>query len=179
MDWSTVGTWLKDNAGAGAALVGSLVTSNVPGAIAAGISLMSSATGEAVPEKVLAALQNDKASMLRLRELALQEDASIRDHIRLIHESDLKDRQAEHEQTQLTIRSGDNAEDKVVRRTRPYQSWASLLMAFAYVTYMVTQGKDPSGELLTLLLALPWAYAGLRTWDKRSENLSSLPRKAG
>lgn len=31
--WSKVGDWLKDNAGSGAALVGSLVTGNVPATI--------------------------------------------------------------------------------------------------------------------------------------------------
>lgn len=39
-DWGKVGGWLKDNAGTGAALVGSLLTGNAPGAIAAGISLV-------------------------------------------------------------------------------------------------------------------------------------------
>lgn len=36
MDWKDVGSWLETNAGAGAALVGSLLTGNVPGAIAPG-----------------------------------------------------------------------------------------------------------------------------------------------
>ena len=39
MSWSKVGEWLKGNTGTGASLVGSLVTGNVPAAIAAGVSL--------------------------------------------------------------------------------------------------------------------------------------------
>ena len=51
--WSAVGGWLKDNAGTGAVLVGSILTGNVPAAVAAGAALVSSATGESDPAKVL------------------------------------------------------------------------------------------------------------------------------
>ena len=37
MNWAEVGKWLKENAGIGATLVGSLLTGNVPGAVAAGV----------------------------------------------------------------------------------------------------------------------------------------------
>ncbi len=167
LNWSDVGDWLKGNAGTGAALVGSLLTGNIPGAVAAGVALATGATGEADPSKVLERLQTDPATVIRLRELALQEEASIREHIRAMTEAELKDKQAEHEQTQLTIRNGDNADDVVVRRTRPYQSWASLLAAFAYVAWRESSGRgNPSVEILMALLALPWAYAGLRQIGK-------------
>ena len=129
MNWSDVGDWLKDNAGTGVALVGSLLTGNVPGAVAAGVALVSGATGQNDPAKALAQLQTDPATVVRLRELALQEETSIREHIRAMTEAELKDKQAEHQQTQETIRSGDNAEDAFVRRTRPAQSWVSLFAA--------------------------------------------------
>lgn len=45
MKWQDVGDWIKRNAGPGAALVGSLVTGNIPGAVAAGVSIVSGATG--------------------------------------------------------------------------------------------------------------------------------------
>lgn len=64
MDWKDVGAWLKDNAGAGAALVGSLLTGNIPGAVAAGVSMVSGATGEANPDKALAAMQSDPGTLL-------------------------------------------------------------------------------------------------------------------
>lgn len=170
MDWKDVGEWLKGNAGTGAALVGSLLTGNVPGAIAAGVSLVTGATGEATPEKAMAALQGDPATVIRLRELAVQEEASIREHVRVMTEADLKDRQAEHEQTQNTIRSGDNAEDAFVRRTRPAQSWVALFAGLAYVF-----GKDaPSVEILLILLALPLAYAGLRQIGKGVDAMAAV-----
>lgn len=45
MDWNGVGTWLKGNAGTGAALVGSLLTGNVPAAVVAGVALVSTVLG--------------------------------------------------------------------------------------------------------------------------------------
>lgn len=162
MNWSKVGEWIKGNAGTGASLVGSLLTGNMPGAIAAGVALVSSATGTTDAAAALQSLQANPATMLRLKELAAQEEASIREHIRLMHQQTLADAQAEHETTQKTIQSGDNAEDVVVRRTRPLQSWLSLLAAMVYVFTR----EAPSVEVLLLLLALPWAYAGLRQIGK-------------
>jgi hypothetical protein len=164
--WRDVGDWIKGNAGTGAALVGSLLTGNIPGAVAAGVALVSGATGHATPDHALLALQQDPATVVRLRELALQEQDSIREHIRAMTELEMRDRQAEHEQTQQTIRSGDNAEDIVVRRTRPLQSWASLLFAFIYVGWREGNGLPISIEVLMILLTLPWAYAGLRQIGK-------------
>lgn len=162
MDWKDVGSWLETNAGAGAALVGSLLTGNVPGAIAAGVSLVSGATGVATPQAAMQAFQTDPATVVKLRELALQDEQNIREHIRAMAEVAAKDAQAEQEQTQLTIRNGDNAEDPFVRRTRPGQSWLSLAAAIAYVFI----NPNPSIEILVGLLALPWTYAGLRQIGK-------------
>jgi len=67
MNWKDVGGWLKDNAGSGTALVGSLLTGNVPGAVAAGVALVSSATGSTNPNDALAALQGDPTTMIRLK----------------------------------------------------------------------------------------------------------------
>lgn len=172
MNWSDVGSWLKNNAGPGAALVGSLLSGNVPGAIAAGASLVASATGTSDPGAALAALQADPATLVRLRELAVQDEQNIREHLRLTMETDLKDKQHEHEQTQLTIRTGDTAEDPFVRRTRPAQSWVSLIAALTYVF----MNKDPSVEILMLLLALPWTYAGLRQIGKGVDAVTSRVR---
>ena len=161
-NWSDVGAWLKGNAGAGASLVGSLLTGNIPGAVAAGVSLVSSATGSNDPAQALASLQSDPATIIRLKELAAQDEANIRQHIQAMEEARLKDAQAEHEQTQLTIRAGDSAEDPFVRRTRPAQAWLSLIAALVYAFKVTT----PSVEILLLLLTLPWAYAGLRQIGK-------------
>jgi hypothetical protein len=172
MEWKDVGDWLKNNAGTGAALVGSLLVGNIPGAVAAGVSLVTSATGQATPDAALAQLQNHPESVLKLRELANQNEASIREHIRAMTELELKDKAAEHHETQETIRAGDRAEDRFVRWTRPGQSWACLGAAFAYVAAK----PSPSIEILLALLALPWAYAGLRQVGHWAENVSA--RKA-
>ncbi len=170
MDWKDVGDWLKNNAGTGAALVGSLLTGNIPGAVAAGVSLVTGATGESTPEKVLTSLQTDPATVVKLKELANADAANIREHIRAMTELELKDRQAEQSETQQTIRAGDNSADPFVRRTRPAQSWASLFAAIAYVFVSDT----PSVEILLLLLTLPWAYAGLRQIGKGVDALAAV-----
>lgn len=179
MKWSDVGEWIKSNAGAGAALVGSLLTGNIAAAFAAGVSLVSSATGTADPAAALAQLQQDPATVVRLRELALQDEANIREHIRAMAELEAKDRQAEHHETQETIRAGDQAEDRIVRWTRPGQSWASLGMAFWYIWHCTTSAIAPSEMVLGLLLALPWAYAGLRQIGKGVDAMASRQAAKG
>lgn len=171
MNWSDVGDWIKKNAGSGAALVGSLLTGNIPGAVAAGVAMVSSATGTADPGQALEALKADPQTVVRLRELAVQDEASVREHIRAMEALRLQGEQAEHHETQETIRSGDNAEDVFVRRTRPGQSWVSLAAALVYVFI----NTDPSVEILLCLLTLPFAYAGLREIGKGITTWRSTP----
>lgn len=172
MNWSDVGGWIKDNAGTGAALVGSLLTGNVPGAIAAGVSLVSGATGTNDPAKALAMLQGDPATMIRLKELANEEQASIRAHIAEMERLKLEDAQKEHEQTQMTVRGGDVATDEYVRRTRPQTARQSWYGTMAYVFIMEigsAAGLFDSGanwEIAMLLISPAGAYMGFRTWDK-------------
>lgn len=173
MDWTKVGDWIKGNAGAGASLVGSLLTGNVPGAVAAGIALVSGATGTNDPTAALQALQTDPATLVKLKELALQDAAGIRDHIRDMAKLQLDDAQAEQEETGKTIRSGDNAEDIVVRRTRPLQSWLSLVGALVYVAVSTYKNVDPDTTVLGLLLTLPWTYAGLRQIGKGIDSFNA------
>lgn len=167
--WSAVGSWLKDNAGTGASLVGHLLTGNVPGAVAAGVALVTSATGESDPAKVMERLQSDPATLIELKKLAYADAANIRQHtsemarIELEREAaELKDQQAQHEQQQATIRAGDRAEDKFVRWTRPLMAWTGLLSGLTYVLAKA----EPSDAILAMLFAAPWAYMGLRTKDK-------------
>ena len=169
MEWSKVGDWLKGNAGAGASLVGSLLTGNLPGAVAAGVALVSSATGTTDAAQALQALQQDPATLVRLRERALQDEASIRAHIQAMRKMEMDDAQAAHHETQETIRNGDNSEDTFTKRTRPGQSWVSLFAALAYVFTR----PEPSIEIIALLLALPWAYAGLRQIGKGIDSLKA------
>lgn len=172
MKWSDVGEWLKENAGPGAALVGSLLTGNIHGAVAAGVALVSSATGTTNPAAALVNLQQDPATLLRLRELAVQEEASIRDHVRAMEELRLNDEQAAHREQQQTIRSGDNAQDEYVRHTRPMmarQSWYSTMGYVVVFEALKVFGVTKTGavlELAMLLVSPAAAYIGFRTWDK-------------
>lgn len=176
MNWTDVGSWLKNNAGTGAALVGSLLTGNVPGAVAAGVALVGSATGTTDPAKALAALQQDPATMIRLKELSVQEEASIREHIRVMEEMRLKDEQAAHTEQQQTIRGGDTAVDEYVRHTRPMmarQSWyATMAYVIVFEGLKATNvfGHGASWDLAMILIAPAAAYLGFRSLDKFSLN---------
>lgn len=179
MEWSGVGSWLKKNGGTGAALVGALLTGNAPAAIAAGVSLVSSATGQADPGAALEALQQDPATVVRLRELANEDAQNIREHLRLLAEADLKDKQAAHKEQQDTIRAGDEADDLYVRRTRPRmarQSWyatAMYVMVFEAMYGLKITANGANWELAMILAAPAMAYLGFRTWDKRNELLGA------
>lgn len=172
MSWLDVGSWLKDNAGTGAALVGSLLTGNIPSAVAAGVALVGSATGTNDPAKALATLQGDPTTVLKLRELAIQEEASIREHIRAMEEMRLKDEQAAHEQQQLTIRGGDTAADEYVRHTRPMmarQSWfatCGYVIGFEFLKAVGLFSGGANWELAMLILSPAGAYLGFRSLDK-------------
>ena len=175
MNWSDVGSWIKDNAGTGAALVGSLLTGNIPGAVAAGVSMVGSATGTDDPVKAMEELKGNPEAVLKLKELYYKNEDSIREHIRAIKELELKDQQHEHQTTQETIRNGDNSQDTFVRRTRPGQSWVSLLAALAYVFV----NDNPDEYIVILLLTLPWAYAGLRKVSKGVDSIAGVMAKRG
>lgn len=168
--WSEVGNWLKDNAVSGAALVGSLLTGNAGGAVAAGAALVASATGSDDPARVLLALKNDPTTMVKLQELANANEDSIRRHLEAMEAYKLEDLQREHQETQETIRSGDNSNDLFVRRTRPGQSWISLFAAIAYVFYVPT----PDLWVLGALLTLPLSYAGLRQIGKGMDAIGEV-----
>lgn len=173
VDWGHVGEWLKDNAGTGAALVGSLITGNVPTAVAAGVSLVSSATGHATPDKALAALQNSPETVVKLQELANQEQDSIRKHIEEMTRLDLQDKQAEQETTSKTIISGDNSSDIMVRRTRPGLAIYGTVAATLYVIACVAMGTAVDIKVMLAFLSLPYAYMGLRQVGKGIDSISS------
>ncbi|HHC6515903.1 TPA: hypothetical protein ACN35K_003076 [Vibrio parahaemolyticus] len=82
----------------------------------------------------------------------------------------LEDKQQEHEQTQLTIRNGDNAKDEYVRHTRPKMARQSFFMMVLYIVAMEIMKANGSGTgadvYLALTIATPaFAYLGLRTID--------------
>lgn len=176
MDWSSVGGWIKENAGTGAALVGSLLTGNVPGAVAAGVSLVSGATGTDDPEQALRQLQGNPDALVKLKQLYLENEADVREHIREMKRLELEDAQRSHETTQQTIRNSDNSQYAFVRNTRPGQSWVSLVAALVYVFLHTYKGTQVDIYVLGALLTLPWAYAGLRQIGKGVDSLAAVKR---
>lgn len=86
-------------------------------------------------------------------------------------ELELGDKQAEHRETQATIRAGDVAQDEYVRQTRPKQArqsfWAGTLYIFL-MTLAKVMGYSDTGPDVTMALtlyALSYSYHGLRTLD--------------
>ena len=172
MSWSDVGDWIKDNAGNGASLVGSLLTGNVGGAIAAGVSMVSGVAGTTDPDKALLALQADPKLLIELERVKNERSREINRHIETMALAEIEDKQKAHEQTQLTIRNGDNAQGGV-KWIRPLHSTASLIFAMIY-TYNA-ETVDP--YILGLFLSLPFAYGGLREFGKHSINKISMVKK--
>lgn len=165
MDWSDVGDFIKDNAGNGAALVGTLLTGGVGPAVAMGVSMISSATGTNDPDKALLALKSNPEVMVRLEEIRLKRATEVDKHIETLALAEFKDKQHAHEQTQLTIRNGDSQEG-AIKWVRPIHASVSLLAAIAYVFF----AKTIDWAVLTALLTLPTTYAGLREFGKHSSN---------
>ena len=168
MQWKEVGNFIKGNAGKGVALVGSLLTGNIPGAIAAGVSMVSSATGTDDPALALQTLRDDPASMVKLKELYYANEESVRNHLAEMTRIKLEDEQAEHHETQETVRGGDKSGDKFVRWTRPGMSWVSLVTAIVYGL----KAEAPDVMILGAFLTLPWAYAGLRQVGKGVDSIA-------
>lgn len=102
----------------------------------------------------------------------MQDEENIRKHLRDMTEMRLKDEQHAHEQQQLTIRGGDQAEDEYVRHTRPLMARQSWYATMGYVilfealkaTKVFTFGAEL--ELAMLLVSPAAAYLGFRSLDK-------------
>jgi hypothetical protein len=173
--WKKVGEFLKDNKEEGLALVGSLLTGNVPGAISAGAGMLAQATGRADPDDILDSLQTDPETLVRLKEIAANRQAEIHRHFEEQERLKLEDAQKEHAETQTTIRAGDGSDDAFVRYTRPGQSWVSLFFAMVYTV----KAEAPDVYVLMAFLTLPFAYAGLRQFGKWKDSDSMLKAVIG
>lgn len=160
MKWSDVGEFLKNNKKSSLALVGSLLTGNVAGAVAAGASMVSTATGTNDPKEAMEVLQSDPATMTRLKELAYENESDIRRHLEMMTKLELEAEQSSHEQTQQTIREGDKQDG--IRWVRPGHATISLFAALWYALFT----EAPDVAIMGALLALPFTYAGLRQIDK-------------
>ncbi|ENM6044708.1 hypothetical protein AB8H57_002762 [Vibrio parahaemolyticus] len=111
---------------------------------------------QAMPPEALVDLERVKVEMekeiTRRQELALQ------------------DKQAEHHETQETIRAGDKAADEYVRQTRPKMARQSFLYMVLYVFLFEGLRVNGLGVGADIYIALTigsiaFAYHGLRTID--------------
>lgn len=163
MNWSDVGSFLKQNQKGVAGLVGSLLTGNVVGAVSAGASMVAQATGTTDPDQALATLQSDPNALVRLEEIAAAREAEVNRHLESVMALELQDKQRSHSETQQTIRNGDNAEGGV-KYVRPSHATLSLLAGIYYGLFTDT----PDLLILSAFLTLPFTYAGLREIGKRN-----------
>jgi hypothetical protein len=163
VNWSDVGSFLKQNQKGVAGLVGSLLTGNVVGAVSAGASMVAQATGTTDPDQALAALQSDPDALVRLEEIAAAREAEVNRHLESVMSLELQDKQRSHSETQQTIRNGDNAEG-AVKYVRPTHATLSLIagIVYAFIT------DSPDLLILSAFLTLPFTYAGLREIGKRN-----------
>jgi len=167
--WSKVGDWLKDNAGTGASLIGSLLTGNVLGAVSAGVSLVSGATGTNNPELALRELTTNPEAMIRLKELYYKNEDSIRKHIETIHLADLEDAQKEQETTANVIVQGQKiAEKGFEKMSRPAMAWLSLIATIAFCFVSMDKAIAIDFVAVGILSSPCFAWMGLRTIDKRT-----------
>lgn len=85
-------------------------------------------------------------------------------------ELQLSDRAVEHNQTQTTIREGDQADDEYVRQTRPKMARQSFIMMVTYILLFEAlkafdHGAGADAYLALTIGAPAGAYLGLRTLD--------------
>lgn len=168
--WSKVGDWIKDNAGNGASLVGSLLTGNIQGAIAAGMSIVSGATGTDNPDRALNELKNNPEALVKLKELYYKNEDSVRKHIETIRLAELEDAQKEHETTANVIVQGQKAAEKGFEKlSRPLMAWVSLLATIAFCFVSLNKGIPIDFVAVGILSSPCFAWMGLRTIDKRTQ----------
>jgi hypothetical protein len=161
MNWSKVGDFISDNAGTGASILGALLTGGTSAAISSAISIVAGVTGTTDPDKAIKALQANPDLLLELEKAKLNRATEIDKHVLDM----AKVSSGEHEQTQLTVRNGDNAEGNI-KWVRPSHATVSLIVA---IFYTFTADKI-DWMILSAWLTLPFTYAGLREFGKHSLN---------
>ena len=137
---------------------------------------LENAVSSATPDQLLALRKVNNEHQIATLQLEL-------DNKRLT----LEDAQAQHHETQETIRSGDTSLDKAIRMVRPtmakqsfYASGAYVLAAVVWEIMTAIPAHIVGGmavahvaginvlniDLLTMMLSPAWVYMGLRTADK-------------
>ena len=176
MNWSEVGDFIKDNAGNGAALIGTLLTGGTGPAIAAAISMVSSATGTNDPEQALQALSDKPELMVKLEQIRLQRATEIDKHIETMELARINDRQKEHQATSnLMIEGQKVASSGFEKKSRPAMAWLCLVSTIVYGFYALVNNLTPDLIVLGTISGGYLAWMGLRSIDKRIE-AKNLPQ---
>ncbi len=172
MNWKGVGEWIAGNAGTGAALVGSLVTGNVPEAIAAGVSMISSATGTTDPQKALEALQTDPATIVKLRELANANEADIRKHLETIHLAELSTGAQQVDAVNKTLQTEAMGGSWLQRNHHAVESMATVALVWAiyFILPMISVPVPSVPESAWLTLG---AILGVTAWQRGQANVKA------
>ncbi len=105
-------------------------------------------------------------SLVELERFKIEMEKEVTRRIEL----QLGDKQAEHHETQTTIRNGDNADDEYVRQTRPkiarQSFWMMCLYVFLFEGLSALGVGDGANIYVALTIgAFAYAYFGLRTMD--------------
>ena len=125
-------------------------------------------TGADDGEQAVNKIINDPALQLQFQQMLSAERIKFR-------EMEYQDKQHAHLQQQETIRSGDNATDEYVRRTRPKMARQSWYWTAIYIIATETAkslGYIQNGadwQIAMVLLTPAAAYLGFRTGDKFAE----------
>lgn len=169
MSWEKV----KETVGGAAPVIGSLLGGPAGGAVG---GLLASWLGvEDTADAVMQKLTSDPNALLEVQRMESEERQQLRQLGFEQARQKLADKQHQHQQQQETIRSGDNAEDEYVRRTRPKIARYSFIAGAAYVlifellaVFAKADGADMA--LAGAVFSPALAYMGFRTLDAFSRH---------
>lgn len=163
---------IKDIVGSAAPLVGSLLGGPLGGSVGTLIADKLGVKDDA--SEILNKLKTDPESLVKIKQMESDERQQLRQL--KFEEAKLKseERKHEHQTTQETIQTGDTAEDKYVRRTRPKMARLSFYFGTLYALVMeaatlwdIGDGANP--VLLGTLYGPAFTYLGMRTVDAFSK----------
>ncbi len=166
--WKSVGNWIKGNAGTGVSIIGALLTGGTSAAIAAGMSLVTGATGTDKPEEALEQLKNNPDALVKLKKLYYDNESSIRKHHEEMLRLELEDNQHEHATTANVIVEGQRVAEKGFEKlSRPLMAWVSLLATVGYAFLALSRDVDVDILVIGIISSPCFAWMGLRSVDKR------------
>ncbi|MGF1775884.1 3TM-type holin [Vibrio nomapromontoriensis] len=145
--------------------------------VAKAVETVESMTGSSLEQKK-AALESELNTLSPDERIALNQlKVELEKEVTKRAEIAAQDRQAEHHETQSTVRHSDDAKDPWVRRARPIMALTSTYATFVYVIAMsvlnaLGKGTGPELGVTATLLGLAVTFMGLR-WDEKKRGIAS------